>query len=421
MVACHCRLLLVLAGSVVLTLTISSQMAQAQRTVSFETQIKPLLERHCLRCHGPENQEGDFRIDDREAVLSAYVEAGDAEFSDLYLYISSEDQDELMPPPDEGGPLPAGDIALVKTWIDEGADWPESVQLTLVAEVVQEVETQVAEEQKAADVQAGNFQLFTEIAGLLHPVLLHFPVALLIGGALFALLGFRGESPLADAAYYSLWLGAWMAILACISGWYFAVDKNMASWQIDDFNNLKSIDIHRWGGILVAVLAFLLALVAASSRRRDPYGTGAFWKLGMLLLAALTGYVAHFGGKMTHDGLHEKLFNKSNQLYQNLTGEAAVAPAEAPDTEDKAAADKEAASDDEFGDESGSSEPAATGQTSAEADGQDDAAGKKDDEPAVGGDAKETTRPAAADESSGSDDPDEGDDKKMDGSDSGDG
>ena len=173
--------------------------------------------------------------------------------------------------------------------------------------------------------QANNGQLVTEIVGLLHPVLLHFPVALLIGGAFFAVLGFRGESPLADAAYYCLWLGAWLAILACLSGWYFAVDKNMGDWQRSfDFN--KSIDVHRWGGILVAILAFVLALIACGSRRRDPYGTGAFWKLSLVLLAVLTGFVAHHGGKMTHDGLHEKLNRKTNQLYQNLTGETQAAP-----------------------------------------------------------------------------------------------
>lgn len=130
---------------------------------------------------------------------------------------------------------------------------------------------------------------------------------------------------MSDAAYYCLWLAAWISVLTCLSGWYFAIDKNYQNWQSFNFN--RSIDIHRWGGIMVSVLTFLLALVASSSRRRDPYGSGAPWKFGLVLLAGLTGFVAHHGGKLTHEGLHEKLQNKSTILYQNLTGKKPAKPA----------------------------------------------------------------------------------------------
>ena len=79
------------------------------------------------------------------------------------------------------------------------------------------VEEQVAAQEKAKDAQANNWKLVSEVTGLTHPLLLHFPVALLLGGALFAVLGFRGESPLADAAYYCLWLGALTSVLAIVA------------------------------------------------------------------------------------------------------------------------------------------------------------------------------------------------------------
>ena len=307
---------------------------QAQDQVDFERQIKPILEKHCIRCHGPESQESNedepFRADDREQLLENYVDANDLEFSDLYIYITAKD-DTVMPPVDDGGPLAESEIELIKNWILQGAEWPENVKVEVVKEVVEEVENQVAEEEKAKDATQDNLTLASEVTGLLHPLVLHFPIALLIGGAFFALFGFRGESPMADAAYYCLWLGALSAIFACLSGWFFAIDKNMTEWQRFDFNN--SIDVHRWGGIVVAALAFMLALIAASSRRRDPYGTGGFWKLSMILLACLTGYVAHHGGKMTHDGLHEKLINKGTLLFENLSGEK-KAPAKNVDDED---------------------------------------------------------------------------------------
>ncbi|MDG2015147.1 MAG: hypothetical protein P8J33_16700 [Pirellulaceae bacterium] len=208
-------------------------------------------------------------------------------------------------------------------WINEGAVWPEGVELVLNKSVVEEVEQKVKQQAKVKDAEADNFELVTQITGLLHPLVLHFPVALLMGGAFFAVLGLRGESPLADAAYYCLWLGAWSAIFACITGWYFAVDKNMSQWEVWPIEKMfeSTIDMHRWGGILVAVLAFILAMMASSSRKRDPYGAGLLWKFGMVGLAVVTGFVAHQGGKMTHTGLHDKLFDKGNQLFENLNDE----------------------------------------------------------------------------------------------------
>lgn len=388
---------MLLTACCVFLFAMMNSVSFAQDKVNFETDIKPLFEKHCIRCHGPDDQEGSFRIDARDSVFD-YIEVGDSDFSDLYdYYIATEDEENMMPPPNEGGPMHEDEILLVKNWIDQGAEWPEDVKLELVKEVVEQVEEQVAAEEKARDAQQDNLKLVTEVTGLLHPLVLHFPVALLMGGALFALFGFRGESPLADAAYYCLWLGAITAIFACVSGWYFAVDKNMTDWQSLDFD--KSIDVHRWGGIVIAALAFLLALIAASSRRRDPYGVGAMWKLGLIVLAGLTGYVAHHGGKMTHDGLHDKLFNKSTQLYENLTGDKKAEPAKDPDEDGEASA---ATSDEESPEKTqDDSSDKSKDADNKEAEGEND--GKSGDN---------ESQPAAADDDKSQDDKSEDDDGK---------
>src|SRR5262249_22980105 len=41
---------------------------QAEK-VDFAKQIKPLLERSCIACHGPDKQRSNFRLDSREALL----------------------------------------------------------------------------------------------------------------------------------------------------------------------------------------------------------------------------------------------------------------------------------------------------------------------------------------------------------------
>src|SRR4051794_19374456 len=35
----------------------------------FEKQVRPILAEQCYKCHGPEKQKGELRVDSREALL----------------------------------------------------------------------------------------------------------------------------------------------------------------------------------------------------------------------------------------------------------------------------------------------------------------------------------------------------------------
>ena len=37
--------------------------------VSFESEVKPIFEKHCVECHGPKKQKSELRLDDREVAL----------------------------------------------------------------------------------------------------------------------------------------------------------------------------------------------------------------------------------------------------------------------------------------------------------------------------------------------------------------
>src|SRR4051794_24327461 len=111
---------------------------QGERKVDFARQIKPLLERSCAGCHGGEKPRGLFRVDGREALLRGgasgepAIVPGRSEESPLVAYVSGKVLDEEMPPRAQRERFPAlraDEVALLRAWIDQGAEWPKGVSL----------------------------------------------------------------------------------------------------------------------------------------------------------------------------------------------------------------------------------------------------------------------------------------------------
>ena len=279
--------------SLILLLGVFLAPATAQEKVNFEKQIKPIFENYCLSCHIGDEAEG-FELDDRGSTLD-YIEAGDAENSTLYEVLISDDEDTLMPPADAEKPLTAAQIALIKTWIDEGAEWPEEVKLVLPPDVGDDTSENDANatadgeegEKPAKDKEAEkmNQTIFNAI-GSLHPAVLHIPMGLLLAAGLFALLGIRGNFVMSDCAYYCMWLGVLGSIVACVTGWWFTPMENRGT--VESFNDLfdqnKAIFMHRISALIVTIVGLILALFAAAARAKDP-DDGVLWKLGLIVLA----------------------------------------------------------------------------------------------------------------------------------------
>ena len=102
---------------------------QNDNAVDFEKQIRPILERHCVKCHGATTQKSNLRLDARRAALKGgdngpVIEGGKSSASELFRRVTSSDPDERMPP--EKPPLDDVDIERLRRWIDAGADWPET-------------------------------------------------------------------------------------------------------------------------------------------------------------------------------------------------------------------------------------------------------------------------------------------------------
>jgi mono/diheme cytochrome c family protein len=105
--------------------------------VDFESEIRPVFEKKCFSCHGPEKQKSGYRLDVREVALTGgeshapNVVAGAPERSPLLKFVTSNDSDEQMPP--KGERLTAEEVGRLKRWIAEGAQWPDSASVKLAA------------------------------------------------------------------------------------------------------------------------------------------------------------------------------------------------------------------------------------------------------------------------------------------------
>ena len=98
--------------------------SQDARPVDFTRDIQPVLERSCLSCHGPKLQMGGLRLDSKQ-VASKAIHPGKSAESALYQRVAGIGDQPRMPM--GGKPLPAEELARIRTWIDQGAQWPDGV------------------------------------------------------------------------------------------------------------------------------------------------------------------------------------------------------------------------------------------------------------------------------------------------------
>jgi mono/diheme cytochrome c family protein len=99
------------------------------RSVDYVSDVQPILAKSCYACHGPDKQKGGLRLDIKAAALKggdsgAVIVPGKGADSLLARYVAGLDADKVMPP--KGERLTAGQVAILRAWIDQGAKWPDT-------------------------------------------------------------------------------------------------------------------------------------------------------------------------------------------------------------------------------------------------------------------------------------------------------
>ena len=101
----------------------------AAAPIDFNRQVKPILSDNCFKCHGFDegSREGGLRLDLRENALQPAksgdiaIVPGKPEESMLLLRVT--DEFDAMPPEETGKRLKPEEVAILRQWIAEGAEY----------------------------------------------------------------------------------------------------------------------------------------------------------------------------------------------------------------------------------------------------------------------------------------------------------
>ena len=118
-------------------LVLAAALASSHRVFAapdFAREVRPILERSCFGCHGPDKQKSGYRLDVRDIALrggdtgKAAIIPHNAKASPLIRYVSGEDEDMVMPPAKSKTPrLTAAEVRILQDWIDTGPAWPDDL------------------------------------------------------------------------------------------------------------------------------------------------------------------------------------------------------------------------------------------------------------------------------------------------------
>jgi mono/diheme cytochrome c family protein len=105
------------------------------QAVDFVRDIQPIFASNCVKCHGPEKQKSEYRLDVKSIALTngenhaPNIVPGKSAESPLIHFVAGLVKDMHMPPKDP--PLQPEQIGLLRQWIDDGAVWPDAASAKL--------------------------------------------------------------------------------------------------------------------------------------------------------------------------------------------------------------------------------------------------------------------------------------------------
>lgn len=120
------------SGLIVVGLLALPVFCMADETILFNRDVRPILSDRCFLCHGPneDDRQAELRLDRADGPEGAYrelydsqaIKPGSLEDSAVWYRLTTDDEDEMMPPVDSSKkPLTDDEKQIIKRWIEGGA------------------------------------------------------------------------------------------------------------------------------------------------------------------------------------------------------------------------------------------------------------------------------------------------------------
>ncbi|MEP6584646.1 MAG: DUF1549 domain-containing protein, partial [Ginsengibacter sp.] len=99
----------------------------SRQVIDFSADVKPILNKNCITCHGGVRRQADFSLLFRSDALAKTksgkfaIIPGDPDHSEMIRRLSLKDPEERMPY--KHNPLPEEQINILRKWIKQGAKW----------------------------------------------------------------------------------------------------------------------------------------------------------------------------------------------------------------------------------------------------------------------------------------------------------
>ncbi|MEJ5367475.1 MAG: DUF1553 domain-containing protein [Bryobacteraceae bacterium] len=120
------------ASLAAVVLIVSLTAAAPAAAPDFQKEVRPILSANCFHCHGNDRTTRmvGLRLDIREGLFSTrrsgpLIVPGKPEKSLLYQRITARDPARRMPPPQAHKTLKPEEVAVIRRWIESGAEWKE--------------------------------------------------------------------------------------------------------------------------------------------------------------------------------------------------------------------------------------------------------------------------------------------------------
>lgn len=237
--------------------------------------VAELLVARCASCHsaGADQPKALKKWADAKDLFATasnpkLVIAGDLDGSELFQSI---DFDDMPPPESDIAALTDDEKALIARWIEGGALVPDEWRAGAAT----------SSENSGG---GGRTKSLVVWFARFHPLLVHFPVGLLIAAFVAeALYRVRPSWNTDSAATFCLGLGALASMPSAVLGWILA-DHTLHS--------ADALDLHRWVGVATAVLAVAVWWIAVRKPRLR--------MVLLLVLAVLVSVAGHTGGVLSY-------------------------------------------------------------------------------------------------------------------------